>query len=117
MFKLEDGQHGFTEIFVVDEPSLDKSFHKYIIRDSNEPTRILTEINFQKGPVKEYGVNGIFMEDLLQICIHRLECFQESEIACRENALALTKIEEALQWLDNRTRNRRKRNVEGTNQK
>jgi hypothetical protein len=37
--------------------------------------------------------------------------------ACRENAIALTHIEEALMWLQRRTVARIKRGVEGTNQK
>lgn len=51
----------------------------------------------------ELGVNGVTMEALLAICIDRLECFQKGPYPCRENALALTKIEEALLWLHRRT--------------
>jgi hypothetical protein len=51
----------------------------------------------------EKGVVGITMESLLAICIDRLEAFQRGPYPCRENALALTKIEEALLWLHRRT--------------
>jgi hypothetical protein len=58
-----------------------------------------------------------FIEDLLQICRHRLQCFQDGNFACREHALALTKIEEALHWLKHRTADRQRRGVEGKSEK
>jgi hypothetical protein len=77
----------------------------------------LAEIHFQEGPIKECGVNGVCNEDLLAMVICRLEHFQKSEFACRENALAITKLEEALLWLRKRTMGRENRGVEGTNVK
>ena len=38
------------------------------------------------------------------------------DFACRENALALTKVEEALHWLNHRTADRQRRGVEGKNE-
>lgn len=73
------------------------------------------EIRFQNGPIQEVGVNGVTNESLLSIVRHRLQGFQSGPYACRENALALTKIEEALHWLHHRTRERDARGVEGTN--
>jgi predicted deacetylase len=55
-------------------------------------------------------------EDLIAMVITRLEHFQKSEFACRENALAITKLEEAMLWLRKRTMGREQRGVEGTNQ-
>jgi hypothetical protein len=72
------------------------------------------DIYFQNGPIAEVGVNGVTHEALLAIVIDRLRCFQKGPYACRENALALTKIEEALHWLHARTRARADRGVEGT---
>ncbi len=74
-------------------------------------------ILFQNGPINEVGVNGITQEVLLAIVRDRLQCFQKGEYACRENALALTKIEEAIHWLNSRTRERMSRGVEGTHTK
>lgn len=74
-------------------------------------------ISFQRGPIKEVGTNGITHEVLLAILIDRLRGFQSGEFACRENALALTKLEEARMWLFERTRARVARGVEGTNVK
>lgn len=74
-------------------------------------------ISFQNGPIQEAGVNGISNESLLAVVIDRLRGFQSGQYACRENALALTKLEEATMWLQKRTRDRVARGVEGTNQK
>ena len=78
------------------------------------PQSILADIHFQEGPIKECGVNGVMNEDLIVMIICRLEHFQKSEFACRENAVAITKLEEALMWLRKRTMGREVRNVEGT---
>lgn len=61
--------------------------------------RILQEVVFQKGPIKEHGVNGVCNEDLIAMVICRLEHFQRSEYSSRDNAMAITKLEEALLWL------------------
>jgi len=74
-------------------------------------------IHFQEGPIKECGVNGVCNEDLIAMVITRLEHFQKSEYSCRENAIAITKLEEALLWLRKRTMAREKRGVEGTHVK
>ena len=114
-------------ITVTDEPGDGGANHRYWIEgfdtktnDSDpikqEPTKLL-EILFQNGPIPEKGVNGITQEALLAIVIDRLRCFQAGPFACRENALALTKCEEALHWLHHRTQARMRRGVEGTHAK
>ena len=55
-------------------------------------------------------------EDLIVMVIDRLESFQDSEFKCRENAVAITKLQEALMWLRKRTEDREARGVEGTYQ-
>ena len=72
------------------------------------------EIRFQEGPIKEKGVNGIFNEDLIAMVIRRLEGFQQTEFKCRENAMAITKLEEAMMWLRKRTVGREKKGIIGT---
>lgn len=81
-----------------------------------EPAQHAT-ILFQNGPINEVGVNGITHEVLLAIVADRLRSFQAGPFACRENALALTKIEEAQHWLQQRTLARMRRGVEGTHEK
>ena len=72
------------------------------------------DIRFQNGPIKENGVNGCQNEDLIIVVIDRLRGAQQGDFACRENALAITKLEEALLWLNYRTNSRVHRGVEGT---
>lgn len=74
----------------------------------------LQEIHFQEGPIKECGINGVANEDLIAMVICRLQCFQRSGHACRENEMAIEKLEESLMWLGKRTKGREKRGVEGT---
>lgn len=71
-------------------------------------------ILFQNGPIPEAGVNGLTHEALLEIVADRLRSFQAGPFSCKENACALTKIEEAQHWLQQRTLARMRRGVEGT---
>lgn len=75
-------------------------------------------IEFQKGPRSNPdSVRGLLDTDLLEIVRHRLQCFQQGEYACRENAIALTHLEEALLWMNKRVEDRAERGVLGTTQK
>jgi hypothetical protein len=69
---------------------------------------------FQNGPIAEVGVNGITHEALLAVLIDRLRGFQSGQFKSKENACALTHLEEALHWLNQRTIERMRRGVEGT---
>lgn len=72
-------------------------------------------LRFQDGPIQSPAdFNGITNEALLAVLIDRMRGFQSGQFACRENAVALTKMEEALMWLQKRTLDRMKRGVEGT---
>ena len=88
--------------------------HDFQVRPSGDSLQILSEVNFQKGPIKENGVNGVCNEDLIAMVICRLEHFNQSDFRCRENSMAITKLEEALLWLRKRTMAREQRGVEGT---
>ena len=71
------------------------------------------ELRFQKGPLDENAPNGVTNEALIAIVLDRLRGFQTSDYACRENALMITKLEEALHWSHHRTLARIRRGVEG----
>jgi hypothetical protein len=102
------------DITVTDEPGSGGANHQYMI-DSKDPSfHVPTAICFQDGPINEAGVNGLTHEALIAIVIDRLQSFQKGPYACRENALALTKLEEAAHWLHHRTLARMQRGVEGT---
>ena len=63
--------------------------HNFEVR-SVEDDKLVCAIHFQEGPVLECGSNGVGNEDLINMVIERLEHFQRSEYACRENAIAIT---------------------------
>lgn len=113
MREIEIGSNRFTKVFAVDEPAYGGASHKYHVLQI-DTSDIVANVKFQKGPVKEHGFNGCFNEDLIAIVIDRLQGFQSGDFSCRENALALTKLEEALHWMNYRTNAREKRGVEGT---
>lgn len=71
-------------------------------------------LDFQDGPIKEEGFNGLTSEVLMDILIDRMKSFQSSKFSCRENAIALTHLETAVLWMQERTRVRVSQNVEGT---
>lgn len=105
------------EIHVHDEPGAGGACHEYEIRIADPlggSTKEAVRISFQNGPIAEHGVNGITQEALLAICIDRLQGFQAGPFACHYNDIALWKLEEALMWLQKRTRDRMDRGVEGT---
>jgi hypothetical protein len=112
MRKLEIGTEKYTTVFASDPPEHNAN-HVYQVMRSDGSGKIQT-VSFQKGAIKEHGVNGVMNEDLIAMVIDRLNSFQESPFKCRENALAITKLEEALLWLRHRTMARERRNVEGT---
>jgi hypothetical protein len=123
-----NGLNEALDIQVLDEPGAGGANHEYAITffderygherspNSDRHGRNCI-ISFQNGPIAEAGVNGISQEALLAIVEDRLKCFQAGPYACRENAIALTKIQEAMHWLHHRTRERVSRGVEGTSQK
>ncbi len=99
------------KVVVMDEPGAGGANHEY---DVTGGAAVPTFIRFQNGPIAEVGVNGITHEVLLAVIVDRLEAFQKGPYACRENAIALTKIQEAQHWLHHRTLARMQRGVEGT---
>jgi len=109
---VDIGSQRYTRVFSLDDHNFN-AHHLYAIRDA-DTGETLTEINFQLGPIKEHGVNGIHHEDLIAICLDRLQHLNQGRFSCRQNALAITKLEEALLWLRDRTRERDNRGVEGT---
>ena len=59
--------------------------------------------------------NGTTLEEILRVLIERLQDLN-GRFACRENSIAITKMQEALMWLNARTVDRKKRGVEGKHQ-
>lgn len=60
--------------------------------------------------------DGTTNEEVLAVLIHRITSLNEMR-PCRENSIVITKLQEALMWLNERTRDRTARNVDGTREK
>lgn len=103
-------------INVLDEPGHGNACHEYQIRrfTKDQDDIELCNIQFQKGPIKEHGINGISGEALLAIVRDRLESFQAGLYACEANQAALDHVIAAMESLHSRTRERVERGVEGT---
>jgi len=117
-----NGLNEAIKIEVLDEPGQGNACHEYVVvlldqelQEDETFTKEACRISFQNGPIKENGVNGISNEALLGIVEDRLAGFQSGQFACRENAIALTHVQDAMMWLQRRTRARMQRGVEGTN--
>jgi len=112
--KVNPGNDALT-VQAVDEPGQGGANHEYEV---TFPNGIWVDIGFQNGPINEegVGVNGLTHEVLLEIVADRLRGFQKGPYACKANACALTHIEEAQHWLQQRTLERMRRGVEGTHE-
>ena len=107
-----------NDVYAIDEKGNGGAYHKYSISGAEEPSTIYNVIKFQNGARKlPDSIHGILDTDLLEIIRHRLSCFQQGPFSTRENAIALTHIEEALLWMNKRVEDRIERNVLGTNNK
>jgi hypothetical protein len=110
-------------VTVADEPGAGGANHEYWIQSipkntgaQNTSGMVDVSLKFQNGPiaVDGNGVNGVTHEVLLEIIADRLRSFQKGPYSCKANACALTHIEEAQHWLQQRTIERMRRGVEGT---
>jgi len=81
----------------------------YVRRDVNS-----VSFTIQNGPVKMVGVNGCQVDTVIEAAKLILEGLNKA-FPCRENSVAITKLDEALMWLDKRKRDREARGVEGLN--
>ena len=81
-------------------------------------TGIGIDIRWQDGPLgrgaDRKAPTGAFVEGVIRAALERLYFYQDSKFKCRENALAITKLQEALHWCQHRTAEREARDVEGT---
>lgn len=80
--------------------------------DGGVPLDIFASIEFQAGPIPTHGVNGLTNEILIDILVERIGLLNKM-FPCRENSLAITKLEEANHWLHARTARRQAQGIEG----
>lgn len=98
--------------------------HRYELanfEEKDEPGQLLQFIHKESAnkmgdislPGSLVTVNdGTTNEEVIECLIDRMQ-FLQSKFPCKENACCITHLEEALMWLEKRTRDRVKRNVEG----
>jgi hypothetical protein len=67
----------------------------------------------QNGPIKEVGVNGCQIDDVIDWAKRKIEEFN-GRFPCPENHAAMVNLQAALDNLEFRRKNREARKVEGT---
>jgi len=113
-------RENLNNVYRDDDVGKGGAFHKYVIakNENNPGQEIIAEIQFQHGARKDpNSIKGVLDSDLLEIVRDRLQSFQKGEFATRENAIALTHVENALMWMNRRVEDRIERNVLGTYEK
>lgn len=83
----------------------------------SSPIYIDNEVNMisfrlQKGPIKEVGLNGCQVDAIIDAARLILEGLNK-KFPCDENRQAIASLEHAIYWLEQRTKDREKREVEG----
>jgi len=95
--------------------------HKVYRVEWTQPSNNHIEINdkcnaitfkIQDGPIKENGINGCQVDEVIETAKIIIEGLNK-QFPCRENAMVITKLDEALMWSEKRKRDRVKRGVEG----
>lgn len=102
----------FTETGAMDHKWFEETIRPvnfvYVRHDKNS-----LAFTLQDGPVKEAGVNGCQVDTVIEAAKVMLEGLNK-QLPCRETSAAITKLDEALHWLDHRRKDRERRSVEGT---
>jgi hypothetical protein len=96
-----------------------KDGHLYHLLDfeSNVPMQKIQFIEKETVDGELRLVNdGTTNEEVLKVLIHRIQTLNKL-FPCRENAIVITKLQEALMWCEERTRDRTERGVIGKHQK
>lgn len=78
------------------------------------------QLLFCKGNKEDESVfrqEGVFTETLIKAAKTYLETVNIGEMATREASMVITKLDEALMWIDKRAQDRILRGVQGTYQK
>lgn len=92
--------------------------HRYIAanfcdKELGQTIQFIEKLPSETNPTELITINdGTTNEELLRILIDRMN-FLNKAFPCRENSVAITKLDEALLWLGKRTADRIARQVEG----
>ena len=78
------------------------------------PGGVMVPMQFDQNPLELR--NGVLDTEILQALIDRLQVFQKGPMGCRETALAITNLEQAIHWLQHRQLDRQARAVRFTDE-
>lgn len=79
-----------------------------------------TQIIFCKGNKEDseaFRQEGVFTETLIQTAKQYLESVNVGELASRDTSMVITKLDEALMWINKRAEDRKIRGVQATYKK
>ena len=74
---------------------------------------VLAQIQWQDGSIGEHGVNGVQLEEVVGVCIERLQALQDGAFPCAENTYAIDHLRSAVDWQAKRKAARVAQGVEG----
>lgn len=101
------------QVFTIGDLGIGGAHIEYKVKVEPNPFPETFILRFQNGDPHEVGVNGLTNEVLLAIVLDRLQEWQNTKNQCRENAIAITHLQEAQNWLARRSRLRECQGVEG----
>lgn len=92
----------------------------YKVTDNGIEDGAGTVIKFCKGDKSNpetFRQEGVFTETLIQVAKEYLEAVNKGDLASREASMAITKLDEALMWINKRAQDRIDRGVQSTYKK
>lgn len=113
--KKEDTKEPKKRHVVVAQESMVSNLKRFVEIENKEDIKgvpAIVKFSIQSDPVSEVGENGCQVSEILEFSKELIKSLN-AVFPCRENALSITKIEEAIHWQEHRTKNRQQRNVEG----
>lgn len=118
-----DAYQNQLRLRAMDEPGSGGANHRYVIDGYDTVTNVSEvyglrgrnriDILFQNGSIADAGVNGLTQEVLLAILIDRLAAFSNGPYPSEDTAKAYDHCVAALYYLQQRTKDRIARGVEG----
>lgn len=88
--------------------------HFIIDHGKDKKSSYVGELWFQSGPIKEHGVNGVQIRDVIDMLVNRLKDL-DSKYPSKHNQETIKYLLLAQLEQDKRTHDREKRGVEGEN--
>ena len=82
--------------------------------DGGISTGIGYTIAWQRGASTEGGRNGAHIIEVVESCLSQMRYLNTSKFACKENAIAITHLEQALEAMKERRDRRRNEGTLGT---